>query len=328
MGAPQADGSAGGVYFFSCAVGILCTAAPLAIPSPGAPHQAAARFGAAVSLSADGAVLAVGAPGERGSAGAVYLYACDPLSVSCGAPLQRLVASRAAPLSLFGASVTLGATAGGVLTMAVGAPGMSLRDVEVNLATPTQAGTPPQTQSLSRTASQTRTWSRSGSTTPSGARSQTVTLSSSASPSASPSATSSASGSPSQSSSASQSASASVAPSGVRAGALYVHLCPGGVCTVQRLVSPPSLDANESFGAVLSASTTGLAIAVGAPSSGGGAGAAWLVLNAWPSESSTATPVSASHVGWTVRCASRGSWMPCPLDALPLGCPAPWMPCP
>lgn len=94
-----------------------------------APLAADAEFGYAAALAAGRA--AVGAPGERGTAGAAYVYACSP--AGCGAPL-RLAPADTLPGDRFGSAIALSGD-----TVAVGTPGHSAGVVHVYTVT---AGVP------------------------------------------------------------------------------------------------------------------------------------------------------------------------------------------
>lgn len=115
VGAPFA-GSAqlGAAYIFSCRHGTACLQTATVVP---ADLANAARFGAAVAISADGTALAVGAPaksvfsaaagGFQYGAGAVYVYSCSP-SIIC---TQRAVLAAATPVfyGAFGSAISLAA---------------------------------------------------------------------------------------------------------------------------------------------------------------------------------------------------------------------------
>lgn len=117
VGGNGADGSAAGagaVYVFARVAGSWSQQAYLKASNT----AAGARFGGRVSLSADGAILAVGADQESGS-GAVYLFV---RSGSTWSQQALLKASNAGANDRFGASVAL---AGDGAALAVGAPGES-----------------------------------------------------------------------------------------------------------------------------------------------------------------------------------------------------------
>jgi hypothetical protein len=90
-----------------------------------APLAADAEFGYATALAAGRA--AIGAPGERGSAGAAYVYECAP--AGCGAPL-RFAPADTLPGDRFGAAIAVSGD-----TVAIGAPGHSAGVVHVYTVT-------------------------------------------------------------------------------------------------------------------------------------------------------------------------------------------------
>lgn len=73
-------------------------------------------FGSALALTPDGALLAIGAPG----AGVAWLYA-----LASGGSTVTLLANLAGPGGNFGAALALSALADSVVSVAVGAPGLS-----------------------------------------------------------------------------------------------------------------------------------------------------------------------------------------------------------
>lgn len=85
------------------------------------PLASDAEFGYATALA--GTRAAIGAPGERGTAGAAYIQDCTP--AGCGAPL-RLAPADTLPGDRFGAAIALSGD-----TVAIGTPGHSAGVVHV-----------------------------------------------------------------------------------------------------------------------------------------------------------------------------------------------------
>ena len=131
-GAPYAGaGQQGAVALFSCSAGtgagcVQATAGMLRA----ADASNAAAFGAAVALSADGSVLAVGAPSKSqysaALAGGVYVYACAGTGAALACALRAtLAAARPLLYGAFGAAVALAPSDASALL--VGAPTNSAR---------------------------------------------------------------------------------------------------------------------------------------------------------------------------------------------------------
>lgn len=107
-------GGVGAVMMYSCAQGV-CAAPQVILPA----LRGVGSFGTALSLSAGGDLLAVGASAISGGPGAVFLFACN--GSSCG-ELQVIAPDPNWDGSEFGQSVVLSGDGG---TLLAGAPGVA-----------------------------------------------------------------------------------------------------------------------------------------------------------------------------------------------------------